>query len=278
MVKISYFFIYSFFYNTYSYSCNHIYSYSYRRMDPNEGEVEERDESMEETTDHERKEETGGTEEEMEEGEEQQQGDTVMEGEEGEEEGEEDSSILDTGPEGEMEGELGQEEVERLLKEGEVSQEEQGELSSEEILRNYIGNELTENEENNLTDLNIKSPKDFQSDDERFESKLETMENANDSDSCKISNENSFASTRHEYDSTTDYQGESEHQLSSKATNKGEVFLVEDEDGEEEGEEDEVKVMKEVKGGEEEQESGGGGEKSSKVRGGQPMATANICC
>ena len=75
------------------------------------------------------------------------------------------------------------------------------------------------------------------------------MENANDSYSCKISTENSFESTRHEFDSTN-YQGESEHHLSSKATNEGEVFLVEDEEGEEEGEEDEVRVMKEVKGGE----------------------------
>ena len=214
----------------------------------------------------------------MEEGEEQHEVDTVMEGEDVEEEGEEDSSILDAGPEVEMEGELGHEEVEELLKEGEVSQEEQEELSSEEILRNYIDNESTENEETNLTDLNIKSPKDYQSDDERFEFKLDSMENANNSYSCKISTENSFESTRHEYDSTTNYQGESEHQLSSKATNEGEVFLVEDEDGEEEGEEDEVKVMKEVKGGEEEQESGGGGERSSKVRGGQPMATADIRC
>jgi hypothetical protein len=33
-----------------------------------------------------------------------------------------------------------------------------------------------------------------------------------------------------------------------------------------------------VKGGEEGQETGGGGERSSKVRGGHPMATADIRC
>ena len=174
-----------------------------------------------------------------------------------------------------MEDEVDPEKEEELLKEGEVSQEEQEELSSEEILRKYVGNESFENEGTNLADLDIKSPKDYQSDDERFEPDPKFMENANDSYSCKISTENSFESTRQEIDSTN-YQGEPEHHLSSKATD--DALLIEEGEGEEEGEEDEVQVMKGVKGGEEKQETGGGGGEGSDVRGGQYLATADIRC
>ena len=71
------------------------------------------------------------------------------------------------------------EEEERVLKEGEVSQENQDEMSGEDFLRNFMGHDYkdpTKNEKNYLSDLNINSPKDFQSDNERFGSKLETME------------------------------------------------------------------------------------------------------
>ena len=101
------------------------------------------------------------------------------------------------------------------------------------------------------------------------------MENANDSYSCKISTENSFESTRQEIDSTN-YQGEPEHHLSSKATD--DALLIEEGEGEEEGEEDEVQVMKEVKGGEEKKDLRGGSEEGSNVRGGQYLAAADIRC
>ena len=241
---------------------------------------------MEEVTNNDRKEEMDGSEEEMEEGGEnkpkkQEPGDTHMEEVEGE--GEEDSSLLEPGPEGEEKGEVDVEEEERLLKEGEVSQENQEEMSGEDFLRNFIGHDYkdsTENEENNLSDLNINSPKDFTSDDEKFETKSETQANANDSESCEISQENNYKSTKHENESTLNYQDESEHLLSSTTTalNEEEVDLVDKEDRGEEGGDDEVEYLEEVKGGGERQEGSTREERGSRVRGGHPVATTDIPC
>ena len=129
-------------------------------------------------------------------------------------------------------------------------------------------------------DLNINSPKDFTSDDENFETKLETQANANDSENCEISQENNYNSTKHTHDSTRNYQDESAHLLSSTTTalNDGEVVLVDKGDEEEEGGVDEVEYVKEVKGGEERQEGSTREERSSEVRVGHPVATTDIRC
>jgi hypothetical protein len=203
--------------------------------------------------------------------------------EEVEGEGEEDSSLLEPGPEGEEEGEVDVEEEERLLKEGEVNQENQDEMSGEDFLRNFMGHDYkdpTKNERNNLSDLNINSAKDFTSDDENFETKLETQANANDSECCEISQENNYNSTKHAHDSTLNYQDESEHLLSSTTTalNDGEVVLVDKGDEEEEGGDDKVEYVKEVKGGEERQEGSTREERSSAVCVGHPVATTDIRC
>jgi hypothetical protein len=98
--------------------------------------------------------------------------------------------------------------------------------------------------------------------------------------STRLFHENNYNSTKHENDSTLNYQDESEQQLSSTTTalNEGEVVLVDNEDGREEGGDDEVELVIEVKGGKERQEVSAGEERSSKVRGGHPVATTDIRC
>ena len=124
-------------------------------------------------------------------------------------------------------------------------------------------------------ELNLKSPKDYQSDEESFEHNPTMMENANDSHSCKISTENSFECTGQDFDSPN-YQGEPLHHLSSKATE--DVLLIEEEEGEKEGEEDEVQVLGQVKRGEEKKDLRDGSGEGSTVRGGRQPVAADIRC
>jgi hypothetical protein len=143
-------------------------------MDPPERQEEGREVSMEEEMNHDRKEEMeeNGSEEEMEEGgenvpKEPEPDDTAMEEMEGE--GEEDTSLLEPGPGEEEEGEVDIQEEEKLLRDEEVSQDNQEEMSGEELLRNFIGPDhrvSIENEDQNFSELNITSPKDFMSDDD----------------------------------------------------------------------------------------------------------------
>ena len=220
---------------------------------------------MEEEMNHDRKEEIeeNGNEEEMEEGGEnvtKEPDDTAMEEMEGE--GEEDTSLLEPGPGEEEEGEVDVQEEEKLWRE-EVSQDNQEEMSGEDLLRNFIGpdyRDLTENEDNNLSELKINSPKDFTSDDDNSTTKLESQANANDSESYEISQESNYNCTKPTHGSTLNYQNESpEHLLSSTTTafQEGDIVLVDRGEGEEEGGEDEVVCVKEVRGGEEGQHQGG---------------------
>ena len=101
------------------------------------------------------------------------------------------------------------------------------------------------------------------------------MENANDSHSCKISTENSFECTGQDFDSPN-YQGEPLHHLSSKATE--DVLLIEEEEGEKEGEEDEVQVLGQVKRGEEKKDLRDGSGEGSTVRGDRQPVAADIRC
>ena len=131
--------------------------------------------------------------------------------EEVEGEGEEDTSLLEPGPEEEEEGEVDVEEEEKLLKEEEVSQDNQEEMSGEDLLRNFIGpdyRDLTENEDKNLSELNINSPKDFTSGDDNSTTKLESQANANDSESYEISQESNYNCTKPTHGSTLNYQDE----------------------------------------------------------------------
>ena len=240
---------------------------------------------------HDRKEEMeeNGSEEEMEEEvenetKEPEPDNTAMEEMEGE--GEEDTSLLEPGPGEEEEGEVDVQEEEKLLREEKVSQDNQEEMSGEDLLRNFIGpdfRDLTENEDQNLSELHINSPKDFTSDDDDSTPKLESQANSNDSESCKISQESNYNSTKPIHGSTLNYQDESsEHLLSSTtaALQEEEIDLVEGEEGEEGGGEDEVVCLKEVKGGEEEQErkKSTREEGSSKAREGHAVAYTDILC
>ena len=245
---------------------------------------------MEEEMIHDRKEEMedNGSQEEMEEGgenvpKEPEPDDTAMEEMEGE--GEEDTSLLEPGPGEEEEGEVDIQEEEKLLRDEEVSQDNQEEMSGEELLRNFIGpdyRDSIENEDQNFLELNITSPKDFMSDDDDSTPKLESQANANDSENCKISQESNYNSTKPIHGSTLNYQDESsEHLLSSTTTAlpEEEIVLVEGEEGEEEGGEEELVCVKEVRGGEKEQErrKSTREEGSSEAREGHPVANTDIC-
>ena len=236
---------------------------------------------MEEEMNHDRK-------EEMEEGgenvtKEQEPDDTATEEMEGEEE--EDTSLLEPGPgEEEEEGEVDTQEEEKLLRDEEVSQDNQEEMSGEEILRNFIGSDFRhpiENEDQNFSELNINSPKDLMSDDDDSTPNLESQANANDSESCENSQESNYNSTKPIDGSTLKYQDESfEHLLSSTTTAlpEEEIVLIVGEEGEEEGVEEEVVCVKEVKGGEEEQErrKSTREEGSSETREGHPVANTDF--
>ena len=248
---------------------------------------------MEEEMNHDRKEEMEekGSGDEMEEGgenapKELEPGDIAMEEMEGE--GEEDTSLLEPGPGEEEEGEVDiqEEEEEKLLRDDEVSQDDQEEMSGEELLRNFIGSDFrdpTENEDQNLSELNINSPKDPMSDDDDSTQNLESQANANDSESCEISQESNYNSTKSIHESTLNYQEESfEHLLSSTTTElpEEEIILAEGGEGEEKGGEEEVVYVKEVRGGEEEQErrKSTREEEGSEAREGHPVATTDFRC
>ena len=233
---------------------------------------------MEEETNHEGKEmkEEIGDEEKMEEEDgnekkklEKDPDDTAMEGDEGEEA--EDTSLLepDSGEE-EEEGEVDTQQEEKLLGEDEVSQDYQEGMDSEEYLRNYVNSDFgntTEHEYQSFLELNIESPKDPRSDDDDSSQILNSQANANDSDSCEISHESSYYSTKPNDGSTINYQDESyEHLHTSTITEQHgeEIILVEEEQEEEEGAEQEVLCVEEVRVEEKEQ----GGEESTREEGG----------
>ena len=233
---------------------------------------------MEEEMNHdgkEKKEENGDEEKMEEEGEnekkeqEKEPDDTTMEGEEGEEE--EDTSLLEPEPgEEEEEGEVDTQQEEKLLRDDEVSQDNQEEMGSEEYLRNFINSDFgdtTENEDQNFSELNINSPKDPRSDDDDSRQILDSQANANDSDNCEISQESNYNSTKPNDGSTPNYQDESyEHLQTSTITRhpEEEIILVGDEQEEEEGAEQEIVCVKEVGRREEEQER----KKSTREEGG----------
>ena len=120
-------------------------------------------------------------------------------------------------------------------------------------------------------------------DDDDSAPKVECQAKANDSESCEITQESNYNSTKPTHGSTLNYQDESpEHLLSSTTASfqEEEVALVEGGEGEEGGGEEEVVCLKEVKGGEEEQERRKSTREagSSEAREGHRMASTDICC
>ena len=246
---------------------------------------------MEEEMNHdgkEKKEENGDEEKMEEEGEnetkklEKDPDDTVMEGEEGEEA--EDTSLLEPeSGEEEEEGEVDTQQEEKLLRDDEVSQDYQEGMDSEEYLRNYVNSDFgntTEHEYQSFLELNIESPKDPRSDDDDSSQILNSQANANDSDSCEISHESSYYSTKPNDGSTINHQDESyEHLHTSTITEPHgeEIILVVEDQEEEEGAEQEVLCVKEVRVEEKEQgrEESTREEGGSEGRGGHHMANTD---
>ena len=204
--------------------------------------------SKEETTEEKMEEEAGTKTEEPEE--------VTMEEPEGE--GEEDSSLLDPVAGEEEEGDVDDQDEEKLLRK-EVSHEE--EKSDEDKIGDFIGTDFsykTENEKQKPFELNIDSPNDnSMSDDDNSTTKIKCQVEAHDSESYEIPEGSSYNSTKPDTGGTQIHQEESpEPVLSSKTAT---VYTEEEEDvmaGEEQGEGaeggggEEVVFVEEVKVGE----------------------------
>ena len=169
---------------------------------------------------------------------------------------------------------------EKLLRDDEVSQED---MDSEEYLRNYINSDFgntTEHEYQSFLELDIESPKDPRSDDEDSRQILNSQANANDSDSGETAHESNYYSTKPNDGSTINHQDESyEHLHTSTITEPHgeEIILVVEDQEEEEGAEQEVLCVKEVRIEEKEQgrEESTREEGGSEGRGGHHMANTD---
>ena len=113
--------------------------------------------------------------------------------------GEEDSSLLDPVAGEKEEGDMDDQDEKKLLRE-EVSHEDQEERSDEDKIRDFIGpdyRDKTDGENQNLSELNINSPKESSmSDDNNSTPKVKCQADANDSESYEISEGSNFNSTK----------------------------------------------------------------------------------
>ena len=184
---------------------------------------------------------------------------------EGEDEEAEDASILEP-EEGEDEGgeELDFLRENQLLKDDEVGQELLGEMDSEAVLRDFVDHDF-ESQYQSFPDPNIKSPKDYMSDDDDNNLIKNVQAHSHDSYGGEISIESCFYSTKPHDGSTVNCQDESVEDLTSSADPPEEEILeaekqVEEEQVQEVEEEDdpEVECVGEVKAEDKEQATAGG--------------------
>ena len=123
--------------------------------------------------------------------------------------GEEDTSLLDPVAGEEEEGDVDDQDEEKLLRE-DVSQDDQEERIGEDILRDFIGpdyRDITNDDNQNLSELHINSQKDSSmSNDDYSTPKVKCHADANDFKNYNISEGSYFNSTKPDTGSTVTYQ------------------------------------------------------------------------